>query len=47
LWERKNKTLQLTEDYEAIIDKNKSIVIVGCQRIPFDTVKELYKLINE
>jgi len=38
--------LSLTNDYDAVVDKVNKIVNVGCQKIPFSKVEELYKLIN-
>ena len=37
------KTIQLTNDYDAEIDKVDKIVKVGCQTIPYDVIDELYK----
>lgn len=39
-------TIQLTESYKAVVKKEEKIVEVGCQRIPFEKVEELHKLIN-
>jgi hypothetical protein len=39
-----NPVLELTNDYKAVVNYKNSIVEVGCQRIPFDKVKELYEL---
>ena len=40
-------TLKLTSDYSAVVDYKESIVNVGCQKIPFNKVEELHKLINQ
>jgi len=40
-------TLQLTSDYTAVVHIKEKIVEVGCQKIPFDKVKELYELISK
>jgi hypothetical protein len=39
-----NPVLELTNDYEAVVNYKNSIVEVGCQKIPFEKVKELYEL---
>jgi hypothetical protein len=39
--------LRLTSDYIAIVNRENKIVEVGCQKIPFDKVNELYELINK
>jgi hypothetical protein len=39
--------LVLTSDYTANIDRENGLVVVGCQKIPFYKVNELYKLINK
>lgn len=36
-----NKTVRLTADYNAIIDKANKVVKVGCQEIPFAKVLEI------
>ena len=36
------QTIQLTDEYEAVIDKSNKIVKVGCQRIPFEKVNGLF-----
>lgn len=46
LWEREDNVVQLTEAYEAIINKLKGHVVVGCQIIPFEKVEELYNKIK-
>lgn len=37
----------LTSDYTAKIDSDQKIVAVGCQKIPFERVEELYKTIQQ
>jgi len=39
--------LKLTSDYTAIINRKDKIVEVGCQKIPFDKVNELFELVNK
>jgi hypothetical protein len=39
-------TFKLTKDYTAEIDYSGEVIRVGCQTIPFKTVNELYKKIN-
>lgn len=39
--------IELTKEYNAYVNKEKQIVKVGCQEIPFSKVKELYNLINK
>jgi hypothetical protein len=36
--------MQLTENYEAVVNYNNKTVTVGCQTIPFEKVTELYHL---
>jgi len=46
LWDRKRvEALQLTEKYEALLDRDSEDVLVGCQRVPFSKVLELAKMI--
>ena len=40
-------TLELTSDYTAMIDFSNEIVNVGCQKIPFKKVEELFNLIKK
>lgn len=39
--------IRLNNDYEAIIDIEKGIVEVGCQKIPFDAVEAVFHAINK
>jgi len=39
--------LELTSDYTAVINRGEKIVEVGCQKIPFDKVNELFELVNK
>lgn len=39
----KNNVIQLTDEYKAEIDKEKKVVKVGCQTIPFDKIKQVYE----
>lgn len=41
------ESIELTNDYTAVLDRKNHIVKVGCQEIPFSKVEELYKLINK
>lgn len=43
----KEETLELTSINTAKIDRENEFVEVGCQKIPFDKVNELYMLINK
>lgn len=45
LWEKKNSTVKLNDEYTATIEGDE--VVVGCQRIPLDKVRELVKLADE
>lgn len=38
--------IKLTNDYDAVVNTADKIVNVGCQRIPFDKIDELYKAIH-
>lgn len=40
-------TVRLTDDYNAVVDLSEKIITVGCQKIPFSKVEELYKVINK
>ena len=42
-----NKTLKLTNDYNAVVNYAEKVVQVGCQTIPFETVQKLAKLTQE
>ena len=37
--------IKLTDEYTAFLDREKFVVRVGCQEIPFSKVEELYNLI--
>lgn len=43
----KQSKLELTSDYTANIDFSTEVVNVGCQKIPFKKVEELYNLIKK
>lgn len=38
------RTIQLTDDYQAIVKSDK--IIVGCQTIPYEKLKEVWNTIN-
>jgi len=42
-WENQSKEIKLTNDYNAQIDKVNKIVTVGCQKIPYYVIDELYE----
>lgn len=42
----KSNTIQLTRDYNAVVDKKKKVVKVGCQTIPIEKVEEILKIYN-
>jgi hypothetical protein len=39
--------LQLTGKYKAVLDRDSEDVLVGCQRVPFEKVLELAKMIAD
>lgn len=41
------KTIKLTSDYDAVVNKKAQTVTVGCQTIKFDKVEEIYKFMTE
>ncbi len=46
IWQRKSNNIKLNNDYTATINKTNKVVEIGCQKIPFEAIEELYKAIK-